>query len=182
MTGIVRTVLGDVSPESIGNILMHEHLLFDITPPGTDLSAREEITPANRWQFNYRSNENPENTCQRDPAVAATELSELRADGGGLLVDQSTIGLARDPKGQAQASEQSGVPVVAATGTYTAAYLPPDLLDAGVDRLGATVCLRSPDRNRRHWHSGRFDRRNRLLLANASNRKTCVASGRHGAG
>jgi len=137
MSGVVRTVTGDVPASSIGSVAFHEHLLFDIVPPGADRSAGEEITTANRWQVDYRSNDNPENAFQTDRAVAASELAAFREDGGGLLVDQSVIGLARDPEGQFEASQASGVPVVAATGTYTAPFVPAELHDASVDRLAA---------------------------------------------
>jgi phosphotriesterase-related protein len=47
----IRTVLGDIAPESLGATLMHEHILCDITPPA--LRGRYEldtpITMANRY-------------------------------------------------------------------------------------------------------------------------------------
>lgn len=137
MTGFVRTVTGDLPASAVGHIVMHEHLLFDIVPPHADRSTGQPITDANRWQTDYRSNDNPENGSQTDRAVAAAELAAFREDGGSLLVDQSVIGLARDPEGQFEASQASGVPVVAATGTYTAPYVPAELHDASVDRLAA---------------------------------------------
>jgi phosphotriesterase-related protein len=76
-----------------------------------------------RWQTDYLSNKNPANARQTDPDTAIEELRMFAADGGALLVDQSVIGLGRDPMGQKRAAEASGVRVVAATGTYTAPYL-----------------------------------------------------------
>lgn len=135
--GVVRTVLGDVDPAAIGTVLMHEHLLFDIVPPGAAGDRHADITPENRWQTDYRSNENPANAWQTDVAIATRELEWLSADGGGLLVDQSVAGLARDAAGLAQASRASGVAVVAAAGTYTAAYLDAETHAADTDALAA---------------------------------------------
>jgi len=126
--GNVRTVLGDVAPAEIGPALMHEHVLFDIVPPGAVGDRDAPILPQDRWQIDYRSNEHPANAHQTDPAVATSELTAFALDGGSLIVDQSVHGLARDAAGLAWASRDSGVHVVAAAGTYTAAFLAPETL------------------------------------------------------
>ena len=130
MSGMVRTVRGDVPADGIGRIAFHEHVLFDLVlPQGRDNVDDAPITLSNRWQIDYRSNENRNNARQRDPRVAAEELAAFRADGGSLLVDQSTYGLERDPRGLRTASDMADVHVVAAAGTYVAAYLEPELLE-----------------------------------------------------
>lgn len=134
---IVRCVTGDLPAAAIGPVMFHEHLLFDFVPPGADRQNAVAITPENRWQIDYLSNANPTNARQGDPAVAAAELAAFHADGGGLIVDQSVIGIGRDPSGLVQASGSSGVAVVASTGTYTARYLPPELCEAEVGALAA---------------------------------------------
>jgi phosphotriesterase-related protein len=134
---VVRCVTGDMPTAAAGAVMFHEHLLFDFVPPGTDTRSAVPITPENRWQIDYRSNANPANAWQDDPAVAAAELMAFHADGGGLIVDQSVIGIGRDPAGLVSASQASGVAVVASTGTYTACYLPAALQEAGVDDLAA---------------------------------------------
>ncbi len=126
--GLVRTVLGDIAPDRIGPVMMHEHVLFDIVPPGATGDRDAPILPADRWQVDYRSNETPANAHQTDPGIAAVELTAFARDDGSLIVDQSVAGLARDAAGLAQASRDSGVHVVAAAGTYTAAFLDPATL------------------------------------------------------
>ena len=121
----VRTVRGDVPVDQIGHVAFHEHLLFDIAPLGSGPGV--EIEMRDRWQTDYLSNRNPANARQQDRAAAAEELGSFKQDGGHLIVDQSVIGLGRDPVGQVFASRDSGVHVVAATGTYTAPYLTDDL-------------------------------------------------------
>lgn len=126
--GFVRTVLGDVEPTEIGPVQMHEHVLFDIVPPNAQGEHDAPIQPQDRWQVDYRSNETAANAHQTDPAVATSELAAFALDGGSLIVDQSVAGLARDAAGLARASGNSGVHVVAAAGTYTAARLDPETL------------------------------------------------------
>lgn len=133
--GVVRTVLGDINPDDVGQVMFHEHILFDIVPPGVRGDREAEITPEDRWQINYRSNEAPANARQTDSGVAADELRHFAADGGNLIVDQSVFGLARDPEGLAKAARASEVHVVAAAGCYTAPYLSSDLLNMDTDTL-----------------------------------------------
>lgn len=135
MTRVVRTVTGDVPAEELGPVLLHEHVLFDLVAPGSDLGAAAPIRIETRWQTDYLSNANPENARQTDAEVAADELRRFRADGGGVIVDQSVIGIGRDPPGLAAASVAAGVPVVAATGTYTEPFLDAELRASGVDDL-----------------------------------------------
>lgn len=132
---MVRTVLGDVSPDAIGPVMVHEHVLFDLVPPGALGDRDAEISAEERWQIDYLSNAAPANAHQRDPDIAAEELRHFAADGGSLIVDQSVAGLARDPLGLVHASKAGGVHVVAAAGVYTAPYLPPDLAAMDVDAL-----------------------------------------------
>lgn len=132
---IVRTVLGDIQAEDIGPVMFHEHVLFDIVPPGTKGDRDAAIAMQNRWQINYRSNETPSNAHQTDPDIAADELRYFATDGGSLIVDQSVGGLARDPEGLARAARLSGVHLVAAAGSYTDPYLPESLTQQDVDSL-----------------------------------------------
>lgn len=132
---MVRTVLGDVAPDKIGPVMFHEHLLFDIVPSGATGDRDAPIRPCDRWQLDYRSNESAANAHQTDTAVAAEELLAYAEDGGSLLVDQSVAGLARDSAGLSQASRDSGVHVVAAAGTYTAAFLDAETLSLDVPAL-----------------------------------------------
>jgi phosphotriesterase-related protein len=135
--GVVRTVLGDIDPDSVGHVMFHEHVLFDIVPPGAAGDRNAEITPQDRWQIDYRSNEAPANAHQTDPAIAAAELRHFAADGGSLIVDQSVHGLARNPEGLAHTARASGVHVVASAGCYTAPYLSSALIEMDTDALAS---------------------------------------------
>ena len=119
---MIRTVLGDVDAAAAGPVAFHEHVLFDIVPPGAAGDRDAVITLSNRWQMDYLSNVHPANAHQQDAKVACEELCRFADDGGGVIVDQSVGGLGRDPTGLAQASIASNVHVVAAAGIYTAPF------------------------------------------------------------
>lgn len=135
--GMIRTVLGDIASDHVGPVMIHEHLLFDIVPPGAAGDRNASIQIENRWQIDYRSNEVPANAHQTDRAVAAAELRAFAEDGGTLIVDQSVHGLRRDAEGLAAISRESGVHIVAAAGVYTEPFLPPHVAALDTDALAA---------------------------------------------
>ena len=96
----VRTVRGDIDPRELGRCDAHEHLLL-VSPllPGDELTDREA-------------------------AVADAQL--LRAAGADAVVEWTPIGLGRDLDGLVQASEESGLHIVAATGLHRDRHYPPD--------------------------------------------------------
>jgi len=138
LSGVIRTVCGDRPAAGFGAVMVHEHLLYDITPPGRPVaSGAEQISMQNRWQMDYRSNEVSGNARQTDWRVAAAELAAFARDGGDLVVDQSVGGLARDARGLQAASLASGCAVVAAAGVYTEPYLDAATRAADTDELAA---------------------------------------------
>ncbi len=90
---IVRTVLGDVTPESLGLTLAHEHL---IARPPADVR-------------------DPDLTLD-DEDAAARELAAFREAGGGAVVEMTTVDYGRDVAALQRVSMRSGVHVIAATG------------------------------------------------------------------
>ena len=140
---MIRTVLGDVPTETVGPALLHEHVLFDIVPPSAQGPRDAPLTLQERWQIDYRSNECAANALMTDAVVAAAELALYAAEGGGLIVDQSVYGLARDARGLAEASRASGVHVVACAGTYVDTFVEPAIralpAEALADRFTAEV-------------------------------------------
>ncbi|AVT40894.1 phosphotriesterase [Plantactinospora sp. BB1] len=96
----VRTVLGDVPPESLGPTDYHEHL-FQVTPllPGDELD---------------------------DEAASRTETGLLFAAGITAMVEATPIGLGRDPAAVARISAATGMRVVATTGAHREAHYGPD--------------------------------------------------------
>jgi 5-phospho-D-xylono-1,4-lactonase len=90
---IVRTVLGDVEPETLGVTLAHEHV-FANPPDFVD-------DPDLRLDDEQRS---------------LAELERFREAGGGTVVDMTTRDYGNDAAVLARVSRASGVHVIAATG------------------------------------------------------------------
>jgi phosphotriesterase-related protein len=111
----VQTVLGPVDQESLGQVLMHEHLLFAL--PGWDLDC----------------------TLAWNRAAAleriAGELTAARQAGLGSFVDLTAIGVCRDPEFMREVSSRSGVHLLAATGWWIAAGIAQHFQTLTVERL-----------------------------------------------
>jgi phosphotriesterase-related protein len=131
----VRTTLGDIDPAKVGDIMFHEHVLFDIVPNCAKGDRKSTIGMQDRWQIDYRSNENAANAHQTDPEIATDEVLYFSADGGSLIVDQSVYGLARNPTGLARIARATGVHLVAAAGSYTKPYLSSTYMNLDVEKL-----------------------------------------------
>ena len=52
-----RTVQGDITAEEVGSSMIHEHIIFDITPPHKRTLKTNNISMNDRWQIDYLSNE-----------------------------------------------------------------------------------------------------------------------------
>lgn len=100
MTGIVRTVLGDVDPSSLGRVDYHEHL-FQVSP----LLAGDELD---------------------DERASRAEAGLLKASGFETMVDATPVGLGRDPAAVARISASTGLAVVATTGRHREAHYAAD--------------------------------------------------------
>lgn len=111
---VVRTVLGDVDPQTLGRVDYHEHL-FQISPllPGDDLD---------------------------DEPASTAEAGHLRDSGFGAMVDATPMGLGRRPAAVARVAAATGLRVVATTGVHRDAHYGPahwlhDLSDADLADL-----------------------------------------------
>ncbi|MFZ5830928.1 MAG: phosphotriesterase family protein [Planctomycetota bacterium] len=101
---IVRTVCGDIPAQETGLTHCHEHTFI---LPG----RASQIDP----------------DCLLDEFEKTTaELRDFRAAEGRTVVDAQAIGPERAPLLQRQASEASGVNIIAATGFHRAVYYAPD--------------------------------------------------------
>ena len=133
----VRTALGDIDPRKLGKTDVHEHLLMR-SPllRGEELDDREKSTQ---------------------------EAVELRQTGIDALVELTTIGLGRDPRGVAGIAAHSGLHIVLATGIHREAHYPPEHSGCtgsrqkslpnssyGISRKGAKALTTSVLGNSRH--------------------------------
>jgi phosphotriesterase-related protein len=97
---IVRTVLGDIDPATLGPTYMHEHLILD-----SPLIAKEMA------HIHLPS---------VDEAVAEAEL--VAAAGATAMVDTMPCAGGRHPERLAEISRRSGIHVIATTGLHTEKY------------------------------------------------------------
>jgi len=96
----VRTVRGDIAPEEVGLAHCHEHAF---------------ILPG-------RSSELNPTLLLDDLRKTSAELRAFHAAGGRTIVDAQPMGQERAPLLQREASERSGVHIVATTGFHRAVY------------------------------------------------------------
>lgn len=97
---IVRTVLGDVDPATLGATYMHEHLILD-SPLIAEQMAHIHLPSV-------------------DDAVAEVEM--VKAAGGGTIVDTMPCAGGRHPSRLAEISRRTGVHILAMTGLHTEKY------------------------------------------------------------
>ena len=131
------TVLGPVDPAALGPVLMHEHILCDLTPPARRGSgkAEVEITLANAFSVAYRPNDHHGNQRLQDVDVAIREVQLFGAAGGGAIVEMTNAGMVPDPEALAAVSRAAGVHVIAGSGFYTEGYQDAATLDLSVEAM-----------------------------------------------
>jgi phosphotriesterase-related protein len=124
LRGSVQTVLGLIEPSSLGNTLLHEHILCDIRPPSWHALGDygRELTLANHWPINYGEVVAPGNLQLDERAVAIDEIGMMKRDGGNAIVDLSCGGLDPNPRGLTEVSKATGVHVVMGCGQYVDEY------------------------------------------------------------
>ena len=134
MEGLVRTVLGDVEPGSLGLTLPHEHLLVRVEgwaiPPRDEEQARFARAPMSLEllaRVHRRALSNLDNCRIDQPAVVEAELRLFAEAGGGALTDLTPPALGRDPASVRELSRSTGVRVVMGCGYYVQAAHPPEL-------------------------------------------------------
>lgn len=132
--GQVQTVLGPVSPNDLGPTSTHEHLLIDFScmfhPPAeaTDLAkALAPISMENLGWVRFNSYSSRDNLLVLDEETAIAEALLYKRQGGGTIVDATTIGIGRDPLALARISRATGVNVVMGAGYYVDAAQPADM-------------------------------------------------------
>lgn len=124
MTGqVVRTVLGDIHPSSLGNTLIHEHLHMD----SSNLAAAHGYVPdpepgefdgAAAAECRWNPGAHPDNYRFTEHDSVLDDLVDYRELGGGAIVDATPLDLSRNPEALATLSRDSGLHVVMGTGYY----------------------------------------------------------------
>jgi phosphotriesterase-related protein len=133
LSGQVLTVRGPVAPEALGPTLSHEHVLIDIRRPlyrlraGDDAPYVKEKLTLGTLARTRAGGSLEDNDLIDDTEVVTAEVMAFRQWGGGTIVDQSSIGLGRDPVGLRQISLASGLHIVMGGGYYERQFHPEDI-------------------------------------------------------
>jgi phosphotriesterase-related protein len=122
------TVRGEVSPESLGVVLPHEHLLWDQKcwgrPAPQELGERDAysrpVSQENRGSVVYHAFDYPDNLIQSDVGIASAEAMLFRLAGGGTICDVSSAGLGRDPRALYRISVETGLHIIMGSALYVA--------------------------------------------------------------
>jgi phosphotriesterase-related protein len=141
----VMTVTGPVRGSALGPTLIHEHILFagndgnwrklPIPPPSRRVIAEsplrmETVGWARKYGYEHR-----DNSDRLDPEEAMRELDHFKWAGGQSVVDQTPIGLGRDPWALRAIARQTGLNIVMGCGYYVDACHPPELAERSVEEI-----------------------------------------------
>ncbi|MGL4944434.1 MAG: phosphotriesterase family protein [Thermoguttaceae bacterium] len=115
----IRTVTGDIAPDSLGVTHAHEHTIILAGPSSRVNSA----------------------LLLDDVDKTAHGLEDFRRTGGCSLVDAQPIGVERSPQLMRLLSERSGVQIVATTGFHRGCFYPSDhfVWSESADKLAARM-------------------------------------------
>ena len=118
---IIRTILKDMTPESLGGgaTLFHEHLsIGDATLP---------------WRPAPKNPPRPAYGSKIDLMV--DELKAMAKDGVSCIVDGSTVDLGKNNEHLKEIATRSGFPIVSAGGYYLHGTYPPEVNELSEDQL-----------------------------------------------
>ncbi len=113
--GRIRTVLGDISPEKFGLVLVHEHVICDFI--GADEVNIERYDPKEVFE------------------VMLPYLKEIRQLGVTGFVDCTPAYMARDPQLLVNLSEASEINILTNTGLYKEPFLPKYAFECSVEEI-----------------------------------------------
>ncbi|XP_060062613.1 phosphotriesterase-related protein-like [Ylistrum balloti] len=128
----IQTVLGLIEPNEAGVTLAHEHLKMEFhtmyTPhpdPKIQEQKNDDITLENLWWIRQHPYSSVKNLYLNDvqDAVAA-EMEYYKSNGGGTIVDVTTMGIERDVNYLQKISQDTGVNVVSGSGFYVESSRP----------------------------------------------------------
>lgn len=118
----IETVLGPIDPSEIEWTSIHEHVYIDASvwydPAREDAPENGEITLANHGALRWNLLAHRGNMIIDEPALAESELRDVKASGGSAIVDMTTIGLGRDVGKLPELSRRTGVHIIVGSGCY----------------------------------------------------------------
>ena len=120
MIVMITTVLGDVKAETVGHILPHEHVIFDMRrflKPTGDPSYYEPLSLENHGLIRLNPYAILDNGFMDNEEDTIFEIKKFKEAGGDMYVDLN-CGKGRRPERYKYISEQTGVKMVCGCGRY----------------------------------------------------------------
>ena len=144
--GIIRTALKDVPPESLTQILAHEHLQGASTYTVTSIRDGEQPAqappPNQQWQSAFSENLDPKSgevwlaNCTEDLDLMIEEMKFAQKDGITAIVDCGPpLHWTQRPEYLRQMSKLSGMPIVIGGGYHTQPRYPAEVSKMSEDDL-----------------------------------------------
>ena len=142
LSGLTQTVNGAVDPRTLGPTMTHEHLLIDfstmfVEPPEASQKflAHQKLSMENLGWIRYNWTSNLDNLLLIEEKTALNEAMYYKREGGGTLVDATTIGIGRDPQALAKISRLTGVNIITGAGYYVDSVHPENMNDKTISQL-----------------------------------------------
>ncbi|KAF3818698.1 hypothetical protein GH733_012115 [Mirounga leonina] len=142
LSGKVQTVLGPMEPSKLGRTLTHEHLTMTFDhcyyppPPSHEAASQEPIMKKNLFWIQKNPYSHKENLrLNQETEAVREELLYFKANGGGALVENTTVGISRDVKTLRWLAEETGVHIISGAGFYVEATHSPETRAMSVEQL-----------------------------------------------
>lgn len=142
ISGKIMTVTGPISPDQLGQTLMHEHLFIDATsyfemPKEETLKkkALEPVKMSNLGWIRADITRNKDSLVLNDDETAMDEVLEYKAVGGCSIVDVTTRDIGQDPQALRRLSVRTGVNIIAGCGYYLMGTYPSELKSRSTESI-----------------------------------------------
>ena len=147
IAGKVMTVTGAIEPDGLGATIMHEHLFIDLWKdkvpphnlPTTEAALWDQKLTLQNLHLARQRKHIKDNYVLGDEAVAIAEAMEFKKNGGGTIVEVTSIGIGRDPLALRRVANATGMNVVMGAGWYQKAYHPDDMDDRTVEDMAEEI-------------------------------------------
>ena len=134
LSGLAQTVIGAVDPKTLGPTMTHEHLLIDfstmfVEPPEASQKflAHQKLSMENLGWIRYNWTSNLDNLLLIEEKTALNEAMYYKREGGGTLVDATTIGIGRDPLALSRLARATNLNIIMGAGWYIDKVHPEDM-------------------------------------------------------
>ena len=134
LSGLTQTVNGAVDPRTLGPTMTHEHLLIDfstmfVEPPEASQKflAHQKLSMENLGWIRYNWTSNLDNLLLIEEKTALNEAMYYKREGGGTLVDATTIGIGRDPLALSRLARATNLNIIMGAGWYIDKVHPDDM-------------------------------------------------------